>query len=78
MTVERSKRRSYFLSLVFITKCFSKNLLVLINRYKEMFTEIERLPFRCEKKKQLPNVYFPMKYRAHRSPNQSMLALFEH
>ena len=28
MTVERSKRRSYFLSLVFITKCFSKNLLL--------------------------------------------------
>ena len=27
MTVERSKRRSHFLSLVFITKCFSKNLL---------------------------------------------------
>ena len=26
MTVERSKRRSYFLSLAFITKCFSKNL----------------------------------------------------
>ena len=30
MTVERSKRRSYFLSLVFITKCFSKNLLLRI------------------------------------------------
>ena len=28
MTVERSKRRSYFLSLIFITKCFSKNLLL--------------------------------------------------
>ena len=28
MTVERSKRRSYFLSLVFITKCFAKNLLL--------------------------------------------------
>ena len=28
MTVERSKRRSYFLSLVFITKCFSKKLLL--------------------------------------------------
>ena len=28
MTVERSKRRSYFLSLVFITKCFTKNLLL--------------------------------------------------
>ena len=28
MTVERSKRRSYFLSLVFITKRFSKNLLL--------------------------------------------------
>ena len=27
MTVERSKRRSQFLSLVFITKCFNKNLL---------------------------------------------------
>ena len=27
MTVERSERRSYCLSLVFITKCFSKNLL---------------------------------------------------
>ena len=27
MTVERSKRRSYFLSLVFITKFFNKNLL---------------------------------------------------
>ena len=25
---ERSKRRSYFLSLVFITKCFTKNLLL--------------------------------------------------
>ena len=31
MTVERSKRRSYFLSLVFITKCFTKNLLLRIN-----------------------------------------------
>ena len=30
MTVERSKRRSYFLSLAFITKCFSKNLLLRI------------------------------------------------
>ena len=30
MTVERSKRRSYFLSLVFITKCFTKNLLLNI------------------------------------------------
>ena len=30
MTVERSKRRSYFLSLVFITKCFTKNLLLRI------------------------------------------------
>ena len=29
MTVERSKRRSYFLSLVFITKCSSKNLSLL-------------------------------------------------
>ena len=28
MTVEQSKRRSYFLSLVFITKCFTKNLLL--------------------------------------------------
>ena len=28
MTVERSKRRSYFLSLVFITKCFTKNSLL--------------------------------------------------
>ena len=28
MTVERSKRRSYFLSFVFITKCFSTNLLL--------------------------------------------------
>ena len=28
MTVEWSKRRSYFLSLVFITKCFTKNLLL--------------------------------------------------
>ena len=28
MTVERSKRRSQFLSLVFITKCFNKNLLL--------------------------------------------------
>ena len=28
MTVERSKRLSYFLSLVFITKCFTKNLLL--------------------------------------------------
>ena len=27
MTVERSKRRSCFLSLVFITKCLTKNLL---------------------------------------------------
>ena len=26
--VERSKRRSYFLSLVFTTKCFTKNLLL--------------------------------------------------
>ena len=30
MTVERSKRRSHFLSLVFITKCFNKNLLLRI------------------------------------------------
>ena len=30
MTLERSKRRSYFLSLVFITKCFTKNLLLRI------------------------------------------------
>ena len=28
MTVERSKSRLYFLSLVFITKCFTKNLLL--------------------------------------------------
>ena len=28
MTVERSKRRSYCLSLAFITKCFAKNLLL--------------------------------------------------
>ena len=34
MTVERSKRRSYFLSLVFITKCFSKNLLLRILKNK--------------------------------------------
>ena len=27
-TVERSKRRSYFLSLVFITRCCTKNLLL--------------------------------------------------
>ena len=33
MTVERSKRRSYFLSLVFITKCFTKNLLLLGNLF---------------------------------------------
>ena len=32
MTVERSKRRSQFLSLVFITKCFNKNLLLRRNR----------------------------------------------
>ena len=31
MIVERSKRRSQFLSLVFITKCFNKNLLLRIN-----------------------------------------------
>ena len=30
MTVERSKRFSYFLSLVFITKCLSENLLLRI------------------------------------------------
>ena len=30
MTVERLKRRLYFLSLVFITKCFTKNLLLLL------------------------------------------------
>ena len=30
MTVERSKRRSYFLSLIFITKCFSKNLKIVM------------------------------------------------
>ena len=30
MTVERWKRRSQFLSLVFITKCFNKNLLLRI------------------------------------------------
>ena len=30
MTVERSKRFSYFLSLIFITKCFSENLLLRI------------------------------------------------
>ena len=28
VTVEQSKRRSYFLSAVFITKCFTKNLLL--------------------------------------------------
>ena len=33
MTVERSKRRSQFLSLVFITKCFNKNLLLRILRF---------------------------------------------
>ena len=33
MTVERSKRRSQFLSLVFITKCFIKNLLLRILYY---------------------------------------------
>ena len=32
MTVERSKRRSQFLSLVFITKCFNKNLLLRIKK----------------------------------------------
>ena len=30
MTVERSKRRSYFLLPFFITECFSKNLLLRI------------------------------------------------
>ena len=34
MTVERSKRRSQFLSLVFITKCFNKNLLL---RYENIY-----------------------------------------
>ena len=43
MTVERSKRRSYFLSLVFITKCFAKNLLlrkiicIVVNTSSEFF-----------------------------------------
>ena len=32
MTVERSKRRSQFLSLVFITKCFNKNLLLRMKK----------------------------------------------
>ena len=31
MTVERSKRRSQFLSLAFITKCFNKNSLLRKN-----------------------------------------------
>ena len=30
MIVERSKRRSHFLLLVFITKCFNKNLILRI------------------------------------------------
>ena len=31
MTVEQSKCHSHFLSLIFITKCFNKNLLLRIN-----------------------------------------------
>ena len=34
MTVERSKRRSYFLSLVFITKRFTKKTLKTLNTNK--------------------------------------------
>ena len=48
MTVERSKRRSYFLSLVFITKCFTKNLLkqkkyliIVIKRLLTILTNIK-------------------------------------
>ena len=39
MTVERSKRRrSHFLSLVFITKCFNKNLLHTKKTKKKIYT----------------------------------------
>ena len=40
MTVERSKRRSQFLSLVFITKCFSKNLLLRKNSLSRQIRHI--------------------------------------
>ena len=44
MTVERSKRRSYFLSLVFITKCFTRNLLLV--ELKKLITRTNRRLFR--------------------------------
>ena len=43
MTVERSKRRSQFLSLVFITKCFNKNL--LLRKYYYNIIKLDFLNF---------------------------------
>ena len=43
ITVERSKRRSYFLSLVFIPQCFSKNLKhCFVQKLKIMITLFTR------------------------------------
>ena len=49
MTVERSKRRSQFLSLVFITKYFNKNLLLR----KKSTLQIKKV--RCKSKKYVAN-----------------------
>ena len=49
MTVERSKRRSYFLSLVFITKCFSKNLFLRILKRDNQLHLFRRLEQRSQK-----------------------------
>ena len=45
MTVEWSKRRSYFLSLVSITKCFSKNLRAIDSKYGESNDSSENSDF---------------------------------
>ena len=42
MTVEWSKRHSYFLLLVFITKCFSKNLSQRLDILTENVTRIDK------------------------------------
>ena len=44
MTVERSKRRSYFLSLVFVTKCFTKEEKYRAISENEDDFELERNP----------------------------------
>ena len=43
VTVERSKRRSYFLSPVFITKCFSKKFVLVENKALEKVAAIRRV-----------------------------------